>query len=87
LPAKKWRRGRCDDGTVDGNAAAAVSVLLLGLAVDVWIFIDARGRSARGEDVVATIGPVTLSTAEQWLIGCLLLWVIVVPLYLVARRA
>jgi hypothetical protein len=30
---------------------------------------------------------VTLSTPEQWLLGSVLLWIFVVPLYLVARRA
>ena len=32
----------------------------------------------------STVGPVTLSTPRQWLLGSLLLWVFVVPLYLVA---
>lgn len=70
-----------------GNGLAAVGLLLLVLAVDVWVLMDARVRSAQGEAVVATVGPVTLSTPEHWLIGSLLLWVLVVPLYLVARSA
>lgn len=61
--------------------------LLVALAVDVWIFLYAKGRSESGDDVVATVGSVTLSTPEQWLLGSVLLWIFVVPLYLVARRA
>ena len=70
-----------------GNGLAAVVLLVGVLAVDAWVFVDARARSVRGRDVVATVGQVTLSTAEEWLLSCLLLWVLVVPLYLVARSA
>jgi hypothetical protein len=73
-------------GAVASNGLAAVALLLVVLGIDAWIFMDARSRAAQGQDVVATVGPVTLSTAGQWLLGCLLLWVFVVPLYLVARR-
>lgn len=72
---------------MDGNGWAAVLVLLVALVVDVWIFTEARAREAEGRAVVATVGPVTLSTPSHWFVGCLLLWVFVVPLYLVARNA
>ena len=72
---------------MNGNALGPLALLVVALAVDVWVFLDARHRSHAGDDVVATVGPVTLSTPEQWLLGSLLLWVFVVPLYLVARRA
>jgi hypothetical protein len=45
------------------------------------------GRETEGRAVVATVGPLTLARPTQWLLGCLLLWVFVVPLYLVARNA
>jgi hypothetical protein len=38
-------------------------------------------------DERAALGPVTVSTPMQWLLGCLVLWVFVVPLYVVARDA
>ena len=72
---------------VSGGALGPLALLVVVLAVDVWVFLDARRRSHAGADVVATVGPVTLSTPQQWLLGSLLLWVFVVPLYLVARRA
>jgi len=49
--------------------------------------LDARAREAQHREVFATVGPVPLSTPGEWLIGCLVLWVFVVPLYLVARTA
>ena len=72
---------------MDANSWGPLVLLLGGLAVDVWVLRDARAREAQGRDVVATVGPVTLSTPSQWLLGCLLLWVFVVPRYLVARKA
>jgi len=69
------------------NAWGPLVLLLVVLAVDVWILRDARAREVQGRDVVASVGPVTLATPSQWLLGCLLLWVFVVPLYLVARKA
>ncbi|HSN11795.1 MAG TPA: hypothetical protein VLS51_06790 [Propionibacteriaceae bacterium] len=72
---------------MDGNGGEALVLLVGALVVDVWIFLDARARETQGDAVVATVGPVTLSTSGQWLLGCLLLWVFVVPLYLVARNA
>jgi hypothetical protein len=72
---------------MDGAWIAPIGFLLIVLAFDVWVYREARARQARGRSVVATVGPVTLSTPEQWFLGCLLLWVYVFPLYLVARNA
>jgi hypothetical protein len=71
---------------IHANWLGPMVLLLAALAVDVWIFMEARARDTRGREVVATIGPVTFSTPTQWFLGCLLLWVFVVPLYLVARN-
>jgi hypothetical protein len=70
-----------------GAWLASIVFLLIVLVFDVWVYREAKARQARGRSVVATVGPVTLSTPEQWLLGCLLLWVFVFPLYLVARNA
>ena len=70
-----------------GSPLGPLSLLAVALATDAWIFLDSRKRRASGRVVVATIGPVNLSTPEQWLLGGLVLWIVVVPLYLVARRA
>lgn len=70
-----------------GGGWGPLALLLVALAVDVWVVLDARTREASGDPVVAEVGPVTLSTPQQWLLACLLVWVVAVPLYLVARRA
>ena len=72
---------------VGGTAFGALSLFAGALVVEVWVFLDPRSRSHAGDDVVATVGPKTLQTPDHWLIASLLLWVFVVPLYLVARRA
>jgi hypothetical protein len=72
---------------MDVNWLSALALTLVVVIVDVWIFVEARTREAQGREVVATVGSVTLSTPQQWLIGCIVLWVFVVPLYLVARNA
>jgi hypothetical protein len=72
---------------VDGSPLGPGALLVLVATVDAWVFIDARRRRDSGDEVVASVGPITLSSPEQWLFGCILLWVVVVPLYLVARRA
>ena len=67
------------------GAAAALAVLLVVAAIDVWIYTDARRRSDGGDPVVVTIGPVEIATPTAWLLGCVLLWIFFVPAYMVAR--
>lgn len=76
-----------DDGRVQGNAIGSLALLGVALLTSVWVLLDARGRQRAGDDVVARIGPVELATPEVWFVATLLLWVVVVPLYLVARRS
>jgi hypothetical protein len=72
---------------VKGSPLGPITLLVVALAVDAWVFLDARRRSDAGDAVVATVGPVTVSSPEQWLLACVFLWIFAVPLYLVARRA
>jgi putative flippase GtrA len=68
-------------------ALTAISVVIAVIACDAWVFTDARNRDAQGRSVVASVGQLTISTPEQWGLGCLVLWIFVFPLYLTARRA
>lgn len=52
-----------------------------------WVLQDARSRAERGRPVVATLGGVTLDRPEVWAVLCLLVVVLFLPLYLVARSA
>lgn len=68
-------------------AAALVPlwVLALGLAVDAWVWTDASRRAAQGRPVVFRSGSFVVDTPAMWLVGCLLLWVVFLPLYLQSR--
>ena len=62
-----------------------LGVLLAILAIDLWIYNDARAHRADGRPVVAMLGSLTIDTPEAWLAGCLLLSIVFIPLYLAAR--
>ncbi|MGE0819906.1 MAG: hypothetical protein AB7O74_14720 [Candidatus Nanopelagicales bacterium] len=72
---------------MSGSPLGPLALLAVAVAVDAWVFLDAKRRQDSGDDVVASVGPVTLSEPAHWLLGCIVLWILVVPLYLVARRA
>ncbi len=62
-------------------------VLLIVVGVDVWVYVDAKARQDGPDEVVMTFGSFSVDTPTAWLVGCLLLFVVFFPLYLVARRA
>lgn len=66
-------------------ALIPVIVLLAILAIDVWVYADAQQRAGRGTPVVVRIGAFVLETPQMWFIGCLILWIIFFPLYMVSR--
>jgi hypothetical protein len=72
-------------GAATWFAPAVLAVLVV--ATDVWVFQDARTRSEKGTPVSFTAGEVTMESPAAWLLRCLLIWLIFVPLYLRARRA
>ena len=77
-------------GTVLGmssSAATPLLFLLLVLATDVWIYSDAKARSELGRPVVVTFRSFEVDTPMSWFLASLLLWIVVVPLYLTARKA
>lgn len=60
--------------------------LVLVIAADVWVYLDARSRQGTGREPGVQVGTLQVSTPEAWAIGCILLFIIVFPMYLVARR-
>jgi hypothetical protein len=64
---------------------APVLVLLLILAIDLWVYADAQQRAHEEAPVVVRIGAFVLETPKTWFVGCLLLWIIFFPLYMVSR--
>lgn len=62
-----------------------VAVALLGTCS--WIYRDAKANLQAGRPVVAQIGGLRIETPEAWAASCVVLFVIFIPLYLVARNA
>ena len=54
-------------------------ILLLVLGTSMWVAADASALAGRGT------GKVGGTSTAGWLIGCLLLWIIAFPFYLVQR--
>jgi hypothetical protein len=66
-------------------ALGPVLVLLVILAIDIWVYADAKQRADQGAPVVARIGAFVLEAPQTWFVGCLILWIIFFPLYMVSR--
>jgi hypothetical protein len=54
--------------------------------VDVWVYLDARRRTATSAPVRLEVGSFGIERPVQWLAGCVVLFVVFVPAYLVARQ-
>ena len=70
-------------------AASAVAPLLLlafVLGCVVWVYSDAKAQERLGAPVVFSTGFITLETPGAWALGCLIVFIAVLPLYLTARR-
>jgi hypothetical protein len=53
--------------------------------VDAWVYFDASAQEQQGTPVVFSLGAFVVDTPGMWLVCCLLLFVIFVPLYLAGR--
>jgi hypothetical protein len=71
---------------VSAPALLPLIVLLAILAIDLWVYSDARQRRDIGRPVVGAIGSLRIDTPEAWLAGCLLLSIVFIPLYVAARN-
>ena len=68
------------------SALVPLLAIVLVVAVDGWVLADAKAHEARGTPVVFSNDFVTLDTPIAWVLGCLILFIVVVPLYLTVRR-
>jgi hypothetical protein len=59
-------------------------VVLLGTGV--WVYRDAAANAEAGTPVTLVFGTSRIDTPEAWTIGCVVLFVVFLPLYLVARN-
>ncbi len=61
-------------------------MLLVVVASDAWVYFDAARQRDAGNPVVLVVGSLRVDTPEAWLVACVVLWVIALPLYLTGRR-
>ncbi len=66
---------------------AALAPLVVLVATDAWVYLDARRWAADGSPVFVRIAGLSIETPGAWLAGCVLLWIFFFPMYLVSRRA
>ena len=60
-------------------------LLLLILASDLWVWVDAKAHADRGTPVEFSAQFIRLDTPGLWVLSCLFVWVVGFPLYLVTR--
>lgn len=64
---------------------AALLVVVVLIAADLWLFLDAKRCTDEGAPVVLRIGGLVVNTPAAWLLGCLILWIFFFPMYLNSR--
>jgi hypothetical protein len=62
-----------------------ILVLLLLIAIDLWVYADAKAHFERGTPVVFSTDFLTVDTPAAWFFGCLLLSIVFIPIYLTIR--
>lgn len=60
-------------------------VLVIVVATDLWVYVDARRCTNSGAPVFVKIGRVAIETPVAWLVACLVVWVVFFPTYVVSR--
>jgi hypothetical protein len=70
---------------VPGSALLPVLVILVLVAFDVGVYLDAKRCADEGSPVVLRVGTFVVETPLAWFVGCLVLWIVFFPLYLISR--
>ena len=73
-------------GRVSVALTSTIAIAVV-LAIDVWVYFDAKRFADQGTPIFFRLGALVIDTPAKWLLGCLVLWILVVPTYLVSRRA
>jgi hypothetical protein len=66
-------------------ALVPVLLVLVIVTIDLWVYADSKQRADQGAPVVVQIGAFVVETPATWFVGCLLLWILFFPLYMVSR--
>lgn len=67
------------------TAFASIVIALIVVEIGVWVYADATRHEQQGNPVVFKAGSFMLDTPAAWCVGCLLLFVVFVPLYVNSR--
>lgn len=70
-----------------GVGLVPIFVALLLAASALWVYQDASHHARQGRAVYFSVGSLEVSTPGMWAACCLVLWVLVMPLYLTCRKA
>jgi hypothetical protein len=70
---------------LSANAWVPIIVLFAALATDLWVYVDAKVRYERGTPVIFSMGSLKMDTPAAWFFGCLILWIVFFPLYIMSR--
>ena len=63
-----------------------IFLVLLVAAGTLWVYQDASAHEKRGSPVYFSAGSLEINAPAVWAVGCLVLCVIIVPLYITCRR-
>jgi hypothetical protein len=56
--------------------AGPLVFLAVVVASDVWVVWDATRLRERGREVVASEGPISLDSPEDWFVACVVVWMV-----------
>lgn len=70
---------------VTAQELAPLLVAIVVLGTGLWVYQDARRCADEGAPVTLRIGDFVIATPVMWLLGCVVLWVIAFPAYVVSR--
>jgi hypothetical protein len=59
-------------------------VVVIGV-IDLWVYRDAKRCVDEGAPVVLRIGGLVARTPADWLLGCVILWIFFLPMYMISR--
>ena len=68
------------------GAVAPLLVVAVVIALDCWVYVDAKQRDEQGRPVIFRAGALVIDTPLAWLVGCLLLCILFLPLYASSRK-
>lgn len=67
------------------TTTGALLALVVVVGTDLWVYFDAQRIAGAGTPVFFRLGTFTIDTPLGWFLGCVVLWVVFFPTYIVSR--